>query len=304
MNSSHLRAQAREVLTNSPGIYTLFLAPIALSLSSVILSFFKGGDLESIQTLSADLNTAGLINLYVSSTSFSLTLNLILSLFLASISFRLLEWIRREAESLSFKDSLRGFQSDWIGKLLPTILVKEVLLLCWRLLLILASLFFWGGLVFLGVFAWSLEISGQSQQLSLIMTQSFEQVPHVFESSDSLLGASPALAALALLASIPLGIVGMLVYIPQHYAYSQTEWVLYDQIREGRYQGPLAAIKESRRLVKGHKWQRFVLDLSFLGWDVLTILTGGLLGIYTIPYKQISATFFYQELRHSKKAIH
>ena len=39
---------------------------------------------------------------------------------------------------------------------------------------------------------------------------------------------------------------------------------------------------ESKRLMKGNKWRSFVLDLSFLGWDILNIFTLGLLGIFKI----------------------
>ena len=38
----------------------------------------------------------------------------------------------------------------------------------------------------------------------------------------------------------------------------------------------------SRRLMKGHKWECFVLELSFLGWDLLGILT---LGVSDTPHQ-------------------
>ncbi len=81
----------------------------------------------------------------------------------------------------------------------------------------------------------------------------------------------------------------------------QSGYVLYDQIAEGRYAGPLGVIRESKSLMKGYKWKRFKLDFSFIGWYILTGLTLGLVGIYVIPYQTLAATVFYEELRSTKE---
>ena len=44
----------------------------------------------------------------------------------------------------------------------------------------------------------------------------------------------------------------------------------------------------SRQMMNGHKWNAFVLDLSFLGWHILSILTLGLLGIFFVNPYQLS----------------
>lgn len=50
------------------------------------------------------------------------------------------------------------------------------------------------------------------------------------------------------------------------------------------------AFELSREMMKGQKFKTFVLDLSFLLWDILASFTFGLLGIFYVnPYK--SATF-------------
>lgn len=42
----------------------------------------------------------------------------------------------------------------------------------------------------------------------------------------------------------------------------------------------------SRAMMQGNKWEAFVLDLSFIGWNILTCLTLGLVGIfYAGPYQ-------------------
>lgn len=44
--------------------------------------------------------------------------------------------------------------------------------------------------------------------------------------------------------------------------------------------GAREAISLSRRMMKGHKWECFVADLSFLGWSLLNLFTLGLSGIF------------------------
>ena len=58
------------------------------------------------------------------------------------------------------------------------------------------------------------------------------------------------------------------------------------------------AITLSRQLMDGQKWNTFVLDLSFIGWDLLSALTGGLLGLFYVnPYKHATGAELYQVLR-------
>lgn len=60
----------------------------------------------------------------------------------------------------------------------------------------------------------------------------------------------------------------------------------------------LDAITLSRRLMDGHKWECFVLELSFLGWDLLGILTFGVSNIlFATPYKTAVMAEYYARLR-------
>lgn len=50
------------------------------------------------------------------------------------------------------------------------------------------------------------------------------------------------------------------------------------------------AFKMSKQMMKGNKWSAFLLDLSFFGWYLLSVLTFGILSVlYVNPYN--SATF-------------
>lgn len=62
------------------------------------------------------------------------------------------------------------------------------------------------------------------------------------------------------------------------------------------------AITLSRKMMKGHKWECFIFDLSFLGWQVLGALTLGIFNIfYTNPYKTAAFTEYYVQLRQLAK---
>ncbi|MCR4617946.1 MAG: DUF975 family protein [Lachnospiraceae bacterium] len=64
------------------------------------------------------------------------------------------------------------------------------------------------------------------------------------------------------------------------------------------------ALKESNRLMMGNKWKAFVLDLSFIGWGILSALTLGVLGIfYVSPYKNGTNAALYEKLKEEKALI-
>ena len=71
-------------------------------------------------------------------------------------------------------------------------------------------------------------------------------------------------------------------------------------------QNPKVSKKEafdlSKQMMKGNKWKAFVLDMSFFLWNLLSVLTFGLLGIlYVNPYNLATNTELYIVLK--EKAI-
>jgi uncharacterized membrane protein len=63
--------------------------------------------------------------------------------------------------------------------------------------------------------------------------------------------------------------------------------------------GAREAITLSRQLMNGHKWNAFVLDLSFLGWGILSAFTAGLVGVfYTNPYVAATDAELYRAIRY------
>lgn len=56
------------------------------------------------------------------------------------------------------------------------------------------------------------------------------------------------------------------------------------------------ALKLSMRMMEGHKWEYFVLGLSFIGWTLLTYLTCGLLYVFYVgPYMNNTFAGYYAE---------
>lgn len=59
------------------------------------------------------------------------------------------------------------------------------------------------------------------------------------------------------------------------------------------------ACEQSRALMDGNKWNAFVLDLSFIGWNILSLLTLGLVGLfYVSPYENSTNAALYEALRY------
>ena len=54
-------------------------------------------------------------------------------------------------------------------------------------------------------------------------------------------------------------------------------------------------LAKSNELMDGHKWEAFVLGLSFLGWGILATIS--IVGLFFLePYIELSIYHFYQEL--------
>ncbi len=78
--------------------------------------------------------------------------------------------------------------------------------------------------------------------------------------------------------------------IVKAYEYSMSMFIL----AENPDMGISAARRESKRMMKGHKWQLFLLDLSFIGWTILSYLTLGILNVWLAPYVMTSRVYAYQ----------
>ena len=79
--------------------------------------------------------------------------------------------------------------------------------------------------------------------------------------------------------------------IVKMYAYSMAYYIKLDHPDYGWK----ACIDESRQLMDGHKWEKFVLDLSFLGWMLLSAMFAPVT-IWLDPYRAITNANYYNRL--------
>ena len=63
--------------------------------------------------------------------------------------------------------------------------------------------------------------------------------------------------------------------------------------------GARQCVAKSVRMMDGWKWKRFLLDLSFIFWYILSIITLGILLIFVIPYHRQAQYNFYQNQKKS-----
>ena len=75
-------------------------------------------------------------------------------------------------------------------------------------------------------------------------------------------------------------------------AYSQTFYI----VAEFKDVSVSKAMRISIEITKGRKWDLFVMYLSFLGWDLLSFFTCGLLELWLSPYKNMTYVNAYHSL--------
>lgn len=64
------------------------------------------------------------------------------------------------------------------------------------------------------------------------------------------------------------------------------------------------AFYESKSMMSGNKWHAFLLDLSFIGWYILSVFTLGILSVFYInPYKRSTDAVLYETLRYGNGNI-
>lgn len=84
------------------------------------------------------------------------------------------------------------------------------------------------------------------------------------------------------------------------YSYAMTPFILTDHPEMTASE----AIKRSKQMMDGHKGELFVLDLTFMGWNILASACMNLGYLFLNPYRQAAQAAFYRELLRQEKAEH
>lgn len=77
------------------------------------------------------------------------------------------------------------------------------------------------------------------------------------------------------------------------FSYAMTDFILIDHPEYG----PLQAITESRKMMDGNRMRLFILGLSFIGWDLLCLVTFGIAALWVFPYLQAARAKFYLDVK-------
>ena len=95
-------------------------------------------------------------------------------------------------------------------------------------------------------------------------------------------------------------IAGIVIAIVKGYEYRMIPYLLADDPDLDKEE----AFAQTRSLMDGQKWRTFVLDLSFIGWRILSILTLGILAIFYVnPYIESTRAALYDKLRYGSDEV-
>lgn len=117
-------------------------------------------------------------------------------------------------------------------------------------------------------------------------------ISHLFDGKDCV--ASSLL--LGLLRNVFILLWSCLFIIPgiiKTYAYAMSSYILADH---PDYDWN-TCLKESIKMMKGHKWQLFCLHFSFIGWYLLSAVTCGIAALWVGPYQSAAVANFYEDLK-------
>ena len=277
INLKEVREQARQFQAEHPRLLLVFLLPsILLILSSFIrpLSLLDEGILD--QSFLSFLGTT------IQSALFPIAVGFTNSIILAGALYTTINLFRISEMDLSFKDSLSLLDNRFFTQTFLTLLLKRFYLFLWSI----PNLF--------GVYLLF---------YSSAMARKFVELHPEFPSVDV---TNPDIEhflltfALYFFGSVLVMILGTIIYLPQYYAYSQVELLLCDTLAIGIAK-PSRVLHTSRFLMKGYKFQRFVLDLQLLPWYILIWISFGIASISIFPYIYSSQIFFYQRLLEIKR---
>ena len=92
----------------------------------------------------------------------------------------------------------------------------------------------------------------------------------------------------------------MLFIIPgiiASYSYAMTDYIL----AENPELTAKEAIEKSKDMMEGNRWRLFCLEISFIGWEILSLLTLGIGSLWLTPYMEAAVAAFYREVSGTQK---
>ena len=272
-----IRLDAKQFQTDNPRLILIFALPSML----LIFSSF----LNPLARLSNDILNKSFISMLgqvLQAYLFPLLVSFIVTILLSGSAFTTLKLIKNPETELSLKSCLTLFDEKYFSQTFLTLLLKRLYLFLWSIPSLIGVYFLFYSNLLARNFV-TLHPEFPNLDLSSLETEQFLMT-----------------FGLYFLASLILMIVGNILYIPQHYAYSQVEFLLCDTLDLGQAK-PRQILKTSRFLMKGYKFQRFLLDFQLLPWYFLNWITFGIASFTILPYIQNNQIFFYRALLARKR---
>ena len=154
-----------------------------------------------------------------------------------------------------------------------------------------SSFIIWGEYAALLIFSSAIALGGSLFFLELSKKNDVSFI-NFFDGFENLFKA----IALAFVIALFTALWSVLLIVPRiiaFYSYRVSMYIL----AECPELAPLDALRISKNMMQGKKMRLFLLDISFIGWFLLTAATCGIAGIYVIPYYKATNTEFYREIK-------
>ena len=90
--------------------------------------------------------------------------------------------------------------------------------------------------------------------------------------------------------------IGSIIFVIPGIIFSYSFSMAFYIINDHPEMTAMEALRESRRLMNGHKMQYFILNLSFIGWMLLGSLCFGVGTLWATAYMSTANAVFYEEL--------
>lgn len=107
---------------------------------------------------------------------------------------------------------------------------------------------------------------------------------------------------LALLNGLFIFLWSLLFIIPgivKTYSYAMSYYILAENPQLSQAEARKASIE----MMKGNRFRLFCLELSFIGWMILSVFTFGILLFWVAPYMQAARAAFYEDLKTRSKVV-
>ncbi|MGQ7484149.1 DUF975 family protein [Streptococcus suis] len=280
MSNSDIRAKATVIREQTDGMITLFLAPVLISFLSGVAEFGLKqiwGQTSTFSWGTTIVKDGVAWTHHFISVGPSIIFDFIAQCLIVTACFQLIRLVRKQRTKVSFTECFTLLDGKNFLPVFSTTLLKMLVLYLASfpavIGMILINLAFYSTIVIFGA-----PIDYQPD-FSAFFSLSYFQTGFI-------------LVCVGIICSLFVG-----------YGLSQVSFLLYDYLENNTYSSPFKLFSQSWQLMKGNKWRRFLVDLSFVGWFIGVLLTFGFLGLYVYPYYWTCQTIFYEDLKSKNPLV-